>query len=83
MKPIYLDYNATTPVAPEVVDAMLPYLCEHFGNASSAHAYGVAAHVGEWRGPNEGPAEPGAAACAGSDYPMPAAYYGISARAGR
>jgi cysteine desulfurase len=44
MKPIYLDYNATTPVAPEVVDAMLPYLREHFGNASSAHAYGGAAH---------------------------------------
>jgi len=44
MKPIYFDYNATTPVAPEVVDAMLPYLREHFGNASSAHAYGGAAH---------------------------------------
>jgi cysteine desulfurase len=45
MRPIYLDYNATTPVAPEVVDAMLPYLREHFGNASSAHAYGTAAHA--------------------------------------
>lgn len=44
MQPIYLDYNATTPVAPEVVDAMLPYLREHFGNASSAHAFGGAAH---------------------------------------
>ncbi len=33
--PIYLDYNATTPVAPEVVDAMLPYLREQFGNPSS------------------------------------------------
>jgi cysteine desulfurase len=44
MQPIYLDYNATTPVAPEVVDAMLPYLREHFGNPSSAHAYGSAAH---------------------------------------
>jgi selenocysteine lyase/cysteine desulfurase len=38
--PIYLDYNATTPVAPEVADAMLPYLREHFGNPSSAHPYG-------------------------------------------
>jgi cysteine desulfurase len=38
--PIYLDYNATTPVLPEVVDAMLPYLREHFGNPSSGHAYG-------------------------------------------
>jgi cysteine desulfurase len=39
-QPIYLDYNATTPVLPEVVDAMLPYLREHFGNPSSDHVYG-------------------------------------------
>jgi cysteine desulfurase len=38
--PIYLDHNATTPVHPEVVDAMLPFLREHFGNPSSGHAYG-------------------------------------------
>ena len=38
--PIYLDHNATTPILPEVVDAMLPYLREHFGNPSSDHAYG-------------------------------------------
>lgn len=38
--PIYLDYNATTPLLPEVVDAMLPYLREHFGNPSSGHVYG-------------------------------------------
>jgi len=38
--PIYLDYNATTPVLPEVVEAMLPYLREHFGNPSSSHVYG-------------------------------------------
>jgi len=38
--PIYLDHNATTPLLPEVVDAMLPYLREHFGNPSSDHAYG-------------------------------------------
>lgn len=37
--PIYLDYNATTPVDPAVVDAMLPYLSVHFGNPSSAHYY--------------------------------------------
>jgi cysteine desulfurase len=37
---IYLDHNATTPLLPEVVDAMLPYLREHFGNPSSAHVYG-------------------------------------------
>ena len=40
--PIYLDYNATTPVAPEVLEAMLPYLIEHFGNPSSSHVYGLA-----------------------------------------
>jgi cysteine desulfurase len=42
--PIYLDYNATTPLLPEVVDAMLPYLREHFGNPSSRHVYGRRAH---------------------------------------
>jgi cysteine desulfurase len=42
--PIYLDYNATTPVLPEVVDAMLPFLTEHFGNPSSRHRYGRIAH---------------------------------------
>ncbi len=42
--PIYLDHNATTPVLPEVVDAMLPYLREHFGNPSSGHVYGRRAH---------------------------------------
>ena len=38
--PIYLDNNATTPVLPEVVEAMLPHLREHFGNPSSSHAFG-------------------------------------------
>jgi cysteine desulfurase len=38
--PVYLDYNATTPVDPRVVEACLPYLAEHFGNPSSSHAYG-------------------------------------------
>ena len=45
MRPIYLDYNATTPVAPEAVEAMLPYLREHFGNPSSAHAFGRVARA--------------------------------------
>jgi cysteine desulfurase len=42
--PIYLDYNATTPVDPSVVEAMLPYLTTHFGNPSSAHRYGQETH---------------------------------------
>jgi len=42
--PIYLDHNATTPVHPEVVEAMLPWLKEHFGNPSSTHVYGRRAH---------------------------------------
>jgi cysteine desulfurase len=44
-KTIYLDYNATTPLLPEVVDAMLPYLRDHFGNPSSSHALGRAARA--------------------------------------
>lgn len=41
--PIYLDYNATTPVLPQVRDALLPFLDTHFGNPSSDHPYGRAA----------------------------------------
>ena len=39
--PIYLDYNATTPHDPEVIDAMMPYVTQHFGNPSSSYAYGL------------------------------------------
>jgi len=39
-KPIYLDYNATTPHDPEVIEAMRPFFEEEFGNPSSAHYYG-------------------------------------------
>jgi cysteine desulfurase len=42
--PIYLDYNATTPVDPAVLDAMLPFLRGEFGNPSSAHGLGGRAH---------------------------------------
>ncbi|MBS4019483.1 cysteine desulfurase NifS [Azonexus hydrophilus] len=40
MEPIYLDNNATTRCEPAVVEAMLPFFTEHFGNASSIHAFG-------------------------------------------
>ena len=40
MKRIYLDHNATTPLHPEVLEAMMPYLTDQFGNGSSIHSYG-------------------------------------------
>ena len=40
MKRIYLDHNATTPVHPEVLEAMLPFMTDQFGNGSSIHTYG-------------------------------------------
>jgi cysteine desulfurase len=40
---IYLDHHATTPIAPEVLAAMMPFFMEHFGNPGSPHAYGWAA----------------------------------------
>ncbi|MCP4471873.1 MAG: aminotransferase class V-fold PLP-dependent enzyme [Gammaproteobacteria bacterium] len=42
--PVYLDYNATTPVDPRVAKVIEPYLCQHFGNPSSTHVYGRNAH---------------------------------------
>ena len=45
MQPIYLDYNATTPIDPLVVEEMLPWLRDHFGNSSSDHPYGRRAHA--------------------------------------
>ena len=42
-KRIYLDYAATTPVEPAVVDAMLPFFRQYFGNASSIHHFGLEA----------------------------------------
>lgn len=45
MRKVYLDHSATTPVDPRVVDAMLPYLTEKFGNASSVHLFGQEARA--------------------------------------
>jgi len=44
-RPIYLDHNASTPLLPEVLEAMLPYLSEHYGNPSSPHIYGRVMHA--------------------------------------
>jgi len=46
MKPVYLDYNATTPLAPPALEAMLPYLRDHYGNPSSFHSRGARAKKG-------------------------------------
>jgi len=45
MKKAYLDYNATTPVDPRVLEAMMPYFKDGFGNPSSIHAFGSAARA--------------------------------------
>jgi cysteine desulfurase len=45
MKRIYLDHNATTPVEPEVLDSMLPFLSAEFGNAASIHTFGQKARA--------------------------------------
>ena len=46
MRRVYMDANATTPLLPEVVEAMHPYWMEHFGNASSIHLHGQEARKG-------------------------------------
>ena len=45
MRRVYLDHNATTPVDPAVLEAMLPYFSAEFGNASSIHSYGQQARA--------------------------------------
>ena len=46
MSDIYLDYNATTPIDPQVAEAMLPYIHGYYGNPSSGHSFGVSARQG-------------------------------------
>jgi cysteine desulfurase len=46
MSRIYLDYNASTPVAPQVLEAMMPFLTTKFGNPSSSHSFGVECRAG-------------------------------------
>ena len=52
MKTVYVDNNATTRVAPEVVDAMMPYLTERYGNPSSMHSFGGTVGFGHQRRPD-------------------------------
>src|ERR1019366_4621276 len=53
MDPIYLDHAATTPVRPDVLEAMLPFLNTAWGNPSSAHRFGRAARAGLEQGKRE------------------------------
>jgi cysteine desulfurase len=53
MAPVYLDHAATTPVRPEVIEAMLPFLSTAWGNPSSAHRFGRAARAGVEQGRRE------------------------------
>ena len=50
MERIYFDYAATTPVNPRVLDAMMPYFRDSFGNPSSVHRYGQRAEAGKQAG---------------------------------
>ncbi len=53
MAGIYLDYNATTPIDPQVADAMMPYIRHSFGNPSSGHSFGVEVRDGADRARGE------------------------------
>src|SRR4029077_17940423 len=62
MKRIYLDHNATTPIRREVLAAMLPYLTDEYGNASSIHAFGQNARGAVEQARTQGAARVGAGA---------------------
>src|ERR1700730_2875735 len=62
LRKVYLDHSATTPVDPRVVEAMMPYLTEKFGNASSVHYFGQEARAAVDRPRGEGAALIGARA---------------------
>src|SRR5260370_29821717 len=62
MRKVYLDHSATTPSDPRVVEAMLPYLTEKFGNASSVHSFGQEARAAVDRARRQGAAFAGARA---------------------
>jgi cysteine desulfurase len=66
VRPIYLDHNATTPVALPVLEAMLPYLESEFGNPSSSHQYGERSHRAVERGRTQVAAALGCPAAADS-----------------
>jgi len=55
MRQIYLDHNATTPIAPEVAAAMRPWIEEQFGNPSSSHEYGLRARQAAFKPAAEAP----------------------------
>ena len=51
---IYLDHNATTPILPEVLEAMMPYLTTEWGNPSSAYKFGSKLKSVDRNGPRTG-----------------------------
>ena len=74
--PVYLDYQATTPVDPRVADKMIPYLREQFGNpASRSHAYGWdAERAVEGAAGDSGEGHAGRCGCAGCGRRVHAAF---------
>ena len=72
IKPIYLDYNGTTPHDPEVIEAMRPFLETEFGNPSSSHWYGIAPRRALEQARNQ---VAGLMGCAAEDVTLPEGVY--------